>query len=387
MPLWTIATLARAMRMRVRLRGLAVRGPARVAEPERAPRAPRSRSCASRFESLPTARRITSSSPVPDRDARGVVAAVLEAAQAVDEHLVDARASDRRSRRFRTCGSPLCCYLPSARFGLRGRARRLPQPSTLLLPTRRDGDRVRRHRLRDRGARSHEGAGLEHERRDQVRVAADANALADRGAVLLLPVVVHRDRAAAEARVGADVGVADVRQVVRLHAGPEVAVLHLDEVPDADAAAQARARPQVRRGADDDVVLEHARLDHAVRLHVDAFADARRAGDHARPGRSASRGRSRRRVSIQTAAGSTNVTPAAMRRFDVAPVLHRRGARQLGAVVHAERLVRVVEAERLDGEPPRARDRDHVGEVELAPARSAASSSSSALASSSASTR
>src|SRR5262245_32042862 len=73
------------------------------------------------------------------------------------------------------------------------------------LPPGRDRDRVLRHGLGDRRAGGHEGARLKHERRDQVRIAADADALADRGAMLLLPVVVHRDGAAAEGGARTDV--------------------------------------------------------------------------------------------------------------------------------------------------------------------------------------
>src|SRR5262249_44489567 len=85
---------ARAVRMRVRLRRLAARGPARVAEPELAAQL---LAAQLRVEVRELAHRAPDHqlAAVPHRDARGVVAAVLEAAQAVDQHLLHAsRATD-----------------------------------------------------------------------------------------------------------------------------------------------------------------------------------------------------------------------------------------------------------------------------------------------------
>src|SRR5437867_12867274 len=73
----------------------------------------------------------------------------------------------------------------------------------------RDTERAARHVARDRGARRDERVGLDRHRRNQIHVTADEGALADRGAVLLLAVVVHDHRSAAEARARADVRVAD----------------------------------------------------------------------------------------------------------------------------------------------------------------------------------
>src|SRR5262245_26987759 len=78
------------------------------------------------------------------------------------------------------------------------------------LPARRHGDGVGRHGLRHGGAGCDEGIARELDRGDEVRVATDAGTLAHRGAMLALPVVVHGDRAAAEGRTRADVGISDV---------------------------------------------------------------------------------------------------------------------------------------------------------------------------------
>src|SRR5262245_17190235 len=137
-----------------------------------------------------------------------------------------------------------------------------------------------RHARRDRGAGSDVAVRLDLERCDEIHVAADERARADLRAVLGLAVVVHDDGAAAEARALADVGIADVREVVGFHARAEHAVLHLDEVADARAGADVAVRAQVRAGPDLDVVADPARLDRAVGLQVHARSDAGRALDH-----------------------------------------------------------------------------------------------------------
>src|SRR5262249_55861871 len=138
-----------------------------------------------------------------------------------------------------------------------------------------------RHVFRHRRAGRNRRIPSDAHRRDQVRVAADRGALADRRLALHAPVVVHRDRAAAEARPGTDDRVAEGGEVVGLHAGAEGAVLELDEVADPHALGEPIARPQVRRGAELAVVADLARLDHAVRLQVDALAEARPALERA----------------------------------------------------------------------------------------------------------
>ena len=118
------------------------------------------------------------------------------------------------------------------------------------------------------------GPGLrpvaEGHRRAEHRVDAEEDALSDRRAVLVHPVVVGRDRARADVGVLADVGVAQVAVVVLADVLAEVAVLELREVADLRAAAHVRARPQVAERADRDLVLhgrplDDARPDHAVR--------------------------------------------------------------------------------------------------------------------------
>src|SRR5262245_61064978 len=66
-----------------------------------------------------------------------------------------------------------------------------------------DRERPLGHVLRHRRARRHRRIPSDAHRRDEVRVAADRGALADLRLALLPPVVVHRDRAAAEGCPGA----------------------------------------------------------------------------------------------------------------------------------------------------------------------------------------
>ena len=87
---------------------------------------------------------------------------------------------------------------------------------------------------------------------------AAVHALADRRTVLRLPVVVRGDRARAEVRPLAHVGVADVREVRDFGRLADVRVLHLHEGPHLRARTQHRSRAQIRERANCRAVLEHA---------------------------------------------------------------------------------------------------------------------------------
>jgi hypothetical protein len=94
-------------------------------------------------------------------------------------------------------------------------------------------------------------------------------------------VVVDDDGPTAEARARPDVGITDVREVVGLDALAQGAVLDLDEVPDADPRAEHGPGAQVGAGPDHDVVVQLARLDGAVGLHVNTAPDPGGALNHA----------------------------------------------------------------------------------------------------------
>src|SRR4249919_1896135 len=110
--------------------------------------------------------------------------------------------------------------------------------------------------------------------RDEDSVAGRADITADRGALLLLPIVVGGDVARSDVRVGADLRVADVRQVRDLGALADRRVLDLDERPrlgggaDVGARAQVAERAHVRPGPDVGVDGGDVRAD--VRPGLDA---------------------------------------------------------------------------------------------------------------------
>src|SRR5699024_4842039 len=82
------------------------------------------------------------------------------------------------------------------------------------------------------GAGGDEGSVLHLHRRDKVGVASDEHMAADGGAVLLEPVIVAGDGAAAEIAVLAHVAVSHIGQVGHLGAFAQVAVFQLDKRAD-----------------------------------------------------------------------------------------------------------------------------------------------------------
>src|SRR5262245_27982751 len=153
--------------------------------------------------------------------------------------------------------SPLASQLGRARLGrlrplrlapLRGRrgAGRLPRCTAAAathppfehpgLHARHD-ERAGRDVARDRRARADVGVVVHRDRRDELRVAADLDAGADDRLALLAgrAVVVAGDGPRADVRVGSDLAVAEVRQMIGLRPGANERLLRLDEVADVDA--------------------------------------------------------------------------------------------------------------------------------------------------------
>src|SRR5205807_7715656 len=88
------------------------------------------------------------------------------------------------------------------------------------------------HVFGDRRARADVGAVADGDRRHELGVAADEDLLSDPRSVLRLAVVVAGDDARADVGPFADVGVAEVGQVLRLRPLADDRVLRLDEVAD-----------------------------------------------------------------------------------------------------------------------------------------------------------
>src|SRR6185369_4652384 len=118
------------------------------------------------------------------------------------------------------------------------------------LPGTRHGELVRRRVLADRRAGADVGAARDAHRGDQRGVGADEAVVLDDGAALGGAVVVAGDGAGTDVHLGADVGIADVAEMVRLRAPADAARLHLDEVADVHLVAEAVARAQARKGAE-----------------------------------------------------------------------------------------------------------------------------------------
>ena len=128
--------------------------------------------------------------------------------------------------------------------------RRSTHPSTFVCRDPRDRQRPFRNVFRDRRSGADVSAPAHRHPRDELRVAADEDALADRRLVLLDPVVVAGDDARADVRARSDVRVAQVRQVLGLDAVVQGGVLRLDEVPHRHVLAEDRAGTQPRERTD-----------------------------------------------------------------------------------------------------------------------------------------
>src|SRR6266542_7107392 len=127
------------------------------------------------------------------------------------------------------------------------------------------------------------GAVADLDRRDEDRIGADEGSGADPGGVLPLAVVVAGDRPGADVRAGADEGVAEVSEVVRLRALAEHGLLGLDEVPDVGLLADLAAGPHARERAEDRARPDRRLLPDRVRTDGHARCEHRVAQDDACP--------------------------------------------------------------------------------------------------------
>src|SRR5256885_1138361 len=100
--------------------------------------------------------------------------------------------------------------------------------------------------LVDGRARADVGTASDAHRGHQRGIGADEAVVLDDGAVLCGAVVIARDGAGADVDARAELGVADVGQVVGLRGVAQAARLDLDEVADVHLVSEARARTQAR---------------------------------------------------------------------------------------------------------------------------------------------
>src|SRR5215469_135017 len=103
-------------------------------------------------------------------------------------------------------------------------------------------ERFRRHVVGDDAAGGNHRAGTYRHWRDQGRIGADEDALADGGAEFLDAVVVAGDAAGADVGALAHIAVAEIGQVVGLDARRQARVLDLDEIADVDLLGKLGAR-------------------------------------------------------------------------------------------------------------------------------------------------
>src|SRR6185437_13294383 len=101
---------------------------------------------------------------------------------------------------------------------------------------------------------------------------ADEDVAPDLGAVLRKPIVIAGDGAGADIGALADRRIAEIGEVVRLDAGRERRVLHLDEIADMDAFAQGRTGPEPRERPDDRVIADFGAREMAEGRDLDPLA-------------------------------------------------------------------------------------------------------------------
>jgi hypothetical protein len=107
------------------------------------------------------------------------------------------------------------------------------------------------------------GAVPDLHRRHQQTVASDEDRPAYHRAILLtVAAEVAGDRACADVRFGADLGIADIGEMTHLDPGAKMAVLDLAEVAHVHAPPEMSPRAQMRERADVDFVVEAGALHH-----------------------------------------------------------------------------------------------------------------------------
>src|SRR5207244_11130785 len=104
------------------------------------------------------------------------------------------------------------------------------------------------------------------DRGDQLRVAADKDPILADGLMLVSAVVIAGDRAGADVHALADPGIAEVAEMIRLGALPQLGFFHLDEIADLGRATDHRPRPQVGERPYRRVVFETSLPNHATVL-------------------------------------------------------------------------------------------------------------------------
>src|SRR5690606_36994122 len=117
------------------------------------------------------------------------------------------------------------------------------------------------------------GVGSDLQRRHQHRAGTDESAVADLGSPLVRAVIVDGHRACAHVDFATDGRIAEVRQVIRLAAGADFALLHFDEVADMYVFVEHAFRAQACERADGVPRTDHRTVDYAVRVQFGVRLD------------------------------------------------------------------------------------------------------------------
>src|SRR5690606_3832749 len=151
------------------------------------------------------------------------------------------------------------------------------------LRSARNGKPLRRRIARERGAGGQRGASSYLDGRDQLRVGADEGIVFDHGAMLVHTIVITRNGTRTHIDPGANGGVADIRQVIRLGALAQGALLDLNEIAHVRLRANVGTRPQARIGPEPRIGRHLGAVDVGVRVDLSAGTDMGVTQDTMRP--------------------------------------------------------------------------------------------------------
>ena len=206
-----------------------------------------------------------------------------------------------------------------------------------------------------------DGPGAHGHGGDQRGVRSDEGAFADHGLRFEMAVVIAGDGPGADVGPGADDAVADVGQMIDLHARGQVGGLDLDEVADPHALAQVGAGPQAGERADHGALGDGRALEMAEGADFHIVADP-----HA--GREDHVGADRHVPAQYRVPGKID----RQRIGQGGAVFHGAGAKavlrdgfgfgQLDPGIHAQDFVRIAD-DHGGGGPVGAGDGDHVGQI------------------------
>src|SRR5436309_879396 len=173
-------------------------------------------------------------------DASGIVAAIFEAFESVEQALRDVRLSDDANNPAHLLGS-----FPGHPF-----AETLGPAGDPLLLAALKRETVRLDVACDDRAGADNRSVTNRHRRHERGVRADEGACADLRRIFAEPIVIARNRSCPDVGVGPDRRIADVGQVIDLRTLGDFGVLELDEIADLGLAGKPRAGAEPGKWAD-----------------------------------------------------------------------------------------------------------------------------------------